>query len=229
MTLERYSRIAQVLQQRQPDLTVVTDFVHKGRNLSAILRTCDAVGVMALHSVSDDPTFRTHTGTTVGAHKWVNTFVYSDICEPLKKLKSAKFQIVAADISDNTKDYREIDYTRPTALLLGAEKEGISDQAKPYIDYSITVPMLGMVESLNVSVASAIVLSEARRQREQAGFYKKCRLDNTTYQTLLFEWMQPLLAKYCQKHGLDYPQLDEDGDIADSSWHQRVMKEVEGS
>ena len=227
MTLERYSRIAKVLQQRQPDLTVVTDFVHKGRNLSAIVRTFDAVGVMELHSASDDPTFRTHTGTTVGAHKWINTLVYSDICEPLKKLKDDNFQIVAADISDSTKDYREIDYTRPTALVLGAERYGISDQAKPYIDHSITVPMLGMVESLNVSVASAIILSEARRQREQAGLYEKCRLDNATYQTLLFEWMQPLLAKYCQKHGLSYPELDEEGDIADSSWHQRIMKKID--
>lgn len=227
MTLERYSRIAQVLQQRQPDLTVVTDFVHKGRNLSAIVRTCDAVGVMTLHSASDDPTFRTHTGTTVGAHKWVNTLVYNDICEPLKKLKNDNFQIVAADISNNTVDYREIDYTRPTALLLGAERDGISHQAKPYIDHSITVPMLGMVESLNVSVASAIILSEARRQRQQAGFYDSCRLDKGTYEKLLFEWMQPLLTKFCQKHGLDYPQLDEEGDIADSGWHQRVKDQID--
>jgi tRNA (guanosine-2'-O-)-methyltransferase len=92
VTIERYSRIAEVLRQRQPDLTVVTDCVHKGRNLSAIVRTCDAVGVMELHSVSDDPTFRTHTGTTVGAHKWVNTLVYSDISEPLKKLKKKNFK-----------------------------------------------------------------------------------------------------------------------------------------
>lgn len=224
MTAERYSRIAEVLKQRQPDLTVVTDFVHKGRNLSAIVRTCDAVGVMTLHSVSDDPTFRTHTGTTVGAHKWVNTLVYSDITEPLDKLKNDDFQVVAADISENTKDYRDIDYTVPTALVLGAEKYGISSQARPYIDHSIRVPMAGMVESLNVSVASAIILSEARRQRELAGLYEHCRLDSNTYNKMLFEWMQPLLAKYCQKHGIAYPDLDEDGDVADANWHQSIAK-----
>jgi tRNA (guanosine-2'-O-)-methyltransferase len=224
VTIERYSRIAEVLRQRQPDLTVVTDCVHKGQNLSAIVRTCDAVGVMELHSVSDDPTFRTHTGTTVGAHKWVNTTVYSDISEPLTKLKNEKFQIVAADISEQTKDYREIDYTVPTALVLGAEKYGISAEAKPYIDHSIGVPMSGMVESLNVSVASAIILSEARRQRELAGFYNSCRLDANTYNKMLFEWMQPLMAKYCQKQGVPYPELDEDGDIADPNWHQSIEK-----
>lgn len=224
MTLDRYSRIAKVLQQRQPDLTVVADHVHKGKNLSAIVRTCDAVGVMTLHSATNDPTFRAHKGTTVGAHKWVDTRVYGDISEPLLELKNNNFQIVAADITDDALDYRQIDYTQPTALLLGAEIDGISSKAKPYIDHSITIPMLGMVQSLNVSVASAIILTEARRQREQAGFYNDCRLDKTTYQTLLFEWMQPVLAKYCQKHGLAYPQLDDEGDIADPSWHQRAKE-----
>ena len=112
----------------------------QGEKLSAIVRTCDAVGVMELHSASDDPTFGTHTGTTVGAHKWINTLVYSDICEPLNKLKDDNFQIVAADILDSTKDYREIDYTRPTALVLGAERYGISDQAKPILTIQLLSP-----------------------------------------------------------------------------------------
>lgn len=223
MTAERYARVIQVLRQRQPDLTVVTDSVHKGRNLSAIVRTCDAVGVMTLHSVSADPTFRSHTGTTVGAHKWIDKLVYPSISEPLTKLKNDNYQIVAADLSENTEDYRAIDYTRPTALVLGGERDGISPEAKPLIDRFITIPMLGMVESLNVSVASAIILAEARSQRQKAGLYNQCRLDPEIYRKKLFEWMQPVLARYCQKHHLAYPELDEDGDIADANWHQSVM------
>ena len=223
MTAERYAKVIEVLRQRQPDLTVVTDSVHKGRNLSAIVRTCDAVGVMTLHSVSADLTFRSHTGTTVGAHKWIDKWVYPSIPEPLMQLKNNKYQIVAADVSENTEDYRAIDYTRPTALVLGGEKDGISSEAKPYIDRFITIPMLGMVESLNVSVASAIILGEARAQRQRAGLYDHCRLDPETYRKKLFEWMQPVLARYCQKHSLDYPELDDDGDIADANWHQSVM------
>jgi tRNA (guanosine-2'-O-)-methyltransferase len=223
MTEERYSKIVQVLSCRQPDLTVVTDSVHKGQNLSAIIRTCDAVGVMELHSVSDNAFFGAHTGTTVGAHKWVKTSLHKRISQPLSELKNNNFQIVAADLSESSIDYREVDFTRPTALVLGAEVEGISEQAQPYIDHSITIPMMGMVESFNVSVAGAIILAEARRQRENAGFYDSCRLDNDQYKTLLFEWMQPVLAKYCQKHQLDYPTLDDEGDVADSSWHQRAM------
>jgi tRNA (guanosine-2'-O-)-methyltransferase len=223
VTAARYSKIVEVLNLRQPDLVVVTDSVLKGQNLSAIIRTCDAVGVMELHSVSDNEFFGAHTGTTVGAHKWVKTSLRKKITEPLEEFKQAGYQIVAADVSASSKDYREVDFTQPTTLVLGAEIEGISDAAQPFIDHSITVPMMGMVESFNVSVAGAIILSEARRQREQAGFYNSRRLDSETFKKLLFEWMQPILAKYCQKHQLAYPELDDEGDIADPKWHQQVM------
>jgi tRNA (guanosine-2'-O-)-methyltransferase len=223
VTTARYSKIIEVLNHRQPDLAVVTDSVLKGQNLSAIIRTCDAVGVMELHSVSDNAFFGAHTGTTVGAHKWVKTSLRKKITEPLEDFKKTGYQIVAADVCATSKDYREVDFTKPTALVLGAELEGISDAAQPYIDQSITIPMMGMVESFNVSVAGAIILSEARRQREQVGLYDSCRLDSETFKKLLFEWMQPVLAKYCQKHQLAYPELDDEGDVADPNWHRQVM------
>ena len=218
MTAERFARLVEVLNLRQPDLTVVSDSVHKGQNLSAIVRTCDAVGIMDVHSAIDEATFRAHTGTTMGTHKWVETHVYQNISDPLTRLQNEGYQIVAADTAGDTVDYREVDFTQPTALLLGAEKYGISDTAAPFIDKRITVPMLGMVESFNVSVACAIILAEARGQREQAGFYQQRRLDNSRYQQLLFEWSQPLLAKYCQKHQLPYPALDDQGEIIDANW-----------
>ena len=223
MTTARYSKIVDVLNHRQPDLKVVTDSVLKGQNLSAIIRTCDAVGVMELHSVSEHAFFGAHTGTTVGAHKWVKTLLRKKVTEPLEDFKQAGYQIVAADVCTNSKDYREVDFTQPTALVLRAELEGISDEAQPYIDHSITIPMMAMVESYNVSVAAAIILSEARRQREDAGYYAARRLSDKLYSKLLFEWMQPVLAAYCQKHQLAYPELDDEGDVADPKWHQQAM------
>jgi len=220
MTPERFARAITVLNHRQPDLTVVTDQVHKGQNLSAIIRTCDAVGIEALYSVYDAATFRAHTGTTMGTHKWVDTHIYKNIDEPLIELKNQHYQIIAADTSGDTKDYREVDYTKPTAVLLGAEKYGISDAAYPYIDQCVTVPMLGMVESFNVGVACAIILSEARGQREAAGFYKERQMSDEAYNRTLFEWTQPLVAKYCQKHDLPYPALNEAGDIVDLDWRK---------
>jgi len=218
MTPERFAKAVQVLNYRQPDLTVVTDQVHKGQNLSAIIRTCDAVGIMALHSVYDAATFKAHTGTTMGTHKWVETKIFRDINTPLKSLKSDNYQIVAADTSGSTKDYRDIDYSVPTALLLGAEKYGISDAAYPYIDQCITVPMMGMVESFNVSVACAIILAEARRQREVVGLYAKRQISDELFNRTILEWTQPLVARYCQKHDIKYPELDGKGDIIDPSW-----------
>ena len=134
MTPERFKKSVTVLNQRQPDLTVVTDEVHKSQNISAIIRTCDAVGIMELHSVYDADTFKAHTGTTLGTHKWVKTNVYPTINTPLVNLKNDIYQIVAADISSLTVDYRDIDYTRPTALLLGAEKFGLSKAAREHVD-----------------------------------------------------------------------------------------------
>jgi tRNA (guanosine-2'-O-)-methyltransferase len=158
MTPERFKKSVTVLNQRQPDLTVVTDEVHKSQNISAIIRTCDAVGIMELHSVYDADTFKAHTGTTLGTHKWVKTNVYPTINTPLVNLKNDIYQIVVADISSLTVDYRDIDYTRPTALLLGAEKFGLSKAAREHVDQFISIPMQGMVESFNVSVACAIIL-----------------------------------------------------------------------
>ncbi len=220
MTPERFSRAIAVLNHRQPDLTVVTDQVHKGQNLSAIIRTCDAVGIAALHSVYDEATFRAHTGTTMGTHKWVDTRIYRNVDEPLTQLKNNNYQIIAADTSGHTLDYREVDYTKPTAVLLGAEKYGISDAAYPYIDQCVTVPMLGMVESFNVGVACAIILAEARGQREAAGFYEERQMSDEVYKETLFEWTQPLVAKYCQKHSLPYPVLNEKGDIINLDWRK---------
>ena len=157
MTPERFKKAVTVLNQRQPDLTVVTDEVHKSQNISSIIRTCDAVGIMELHSVYDADTFKAHTGTTLGTHKWVKTNVYPTINTPLINLKNDKYQIVAADISSLTVDYRDIDYTRPTALLLGAEKFGVSMAAREHVDQFISIPMQGMVESFNVSVALSLI------------------------------------------------------------------------
>ena len=218
MTPERFKKAVAVLNQRQPDLTVVTDEVHKSQNISAIIRTCDAVGIMELHSVYDEATFKAHTGTTLGTHKWVKINVYSSINIPLINLKNDRYQIVVADISSSAVDYRDIDYTRPTALLLGAEKFGVSNSAKEHIDQFVSIPMWGMVDSFNVSVACAIILAEARRQREMCGLYASRQISDECFRETVLEWTHPLVARYCRKHSLPYPDLDNQGDIKNQGW-----------
>lgn len=230
MAVARYNRTKQVLDRRQTDLTVFLDNVHKPHNVSAIVRSCDAVGVLKLHVVWPDPVIGLRAGTAMGAQHWVDVEVHQQRCAGIRQLQQQGHQVLAAHFSESAVDFRQIDYTRPTAILLGAEKDGVSDEAAALADQHIIIPMLGMVQSLNVSVAAAIVLYEAQRQREEAGMYQQPQLAPEVYDRLLFEWMQPKMAQFCQENQIDYPPLDEEGDLAaPAGWPQSVLDANLGS
>lgn len=226
MTPERFQTICKVLHQRQPDLTVITDEVHKARNLSAIVRICDAVGIQEFHCVEPVKGYRGFRGTAMGSHKWVDTVLHSDVTVGLRQLKKRGFRIVAAHLSPAALDFRAVDYTVPTALLMGTEKEGVSAAALALADEQVVIPMMGMVESYNVSAACAIILSEAQRQRQLAGLYDTRRLPDQRYHRMLFQWCQPVVTQFCDERGLDYPPLDAQGDIVDAAdWYRRVREQ----
>jgi len=223
MTPERIARLRQVLDRRQPDLTVVTDFVHKQRNLSAIVRNCDAAGVMDVHAVIGEEDYRAFRGTAMGSHHWVEVRRYAALEQAAQPLQAAGYQLLAAHLSEDALDYRDIDYCRPTAVLLGAERRGVSAAAERQVDACVTIPMVGMVSSLNVSVAAGIIIAKAQRQRQLAGMYDRCRIDEQTYQRLFFEWGHPAVSLFCRERGLRYPPLDEEGEIEEPSrWYARV-------
>ena len=213
MTPQRYQKLRRVLDSRQPDLTVLLDNVHKPHNFSAILRSCDAVGVFEAHAVWQDPKLRANHLTSGGAAKWVRICTHPDIATAVAELREQGFQLVAAHPQGDARDYRELDYTHPTALLLGAELQGLGKAALEYADERVCVPMLGMVESLNVSVAAATILFEAQRQRINTNQYAESRLDRARYHRTLVEWAHPAVASYCRRHALTYPDLDDDGEI----------------
>ena len=228
MTPERFAKIHTILAKRQPDLTVITDYVHKGRNLSAIVRTADAAGICDVHCVIGDKDYRAFRGTALGSHRWVQVHRHRDIAEPVKALKAQGYQVVAAHLSPGAVDYHEIDYTRPTALLLGAERVGVSETGGELADRHVTIPMAGMVESLNVSVAAGIILAEAQHQRQRAGLYDRQRIDRETYDRLFFEWAHPKLTEFCRRHNLEYPPLREDGELEDpSGWYAQVKAQID--
>lgn len=225
MTPDRYATLCRVLSQRQPDLTVLTDEVHKGRNLSAIVRTCDAAGIPRVHCVEPRRGYRPFRGTALGSHKWVATTLHPDISTAIDHVKARGFRIITANLSERAVDYREVDYTLPTAILLGTEKQGVSDIAVARADIEVTIPMMGMVESLNVSVACAIILQEVQRQRQQKGLYAECRLPLDEYRATLFRWCQPVVSQFCDERGLDYPLLDGEGDIVNpAAWYRSVRE-----
>lgn len=205
---------------------MVTDEVHKGRNLSAIVRTCDAIGIDTVHTVAPRRGYRGFRGTASGSHKWVEVEVYENLQTPLEQLKTQGLQIVATAITPASRSYLDIDYTRPTALLIGSEKQGISKAGLHCADFHVQVPMIGMVESLNVSVAAAIILQEAFRQRQLAGLYGSNQLEPEVQKRRFFQWAHPQVASYCDKQGIDYPEVDSvDGEIINpSEWYKSVKK-----
>ncbi|GAA0856335.1 tRNA (guanosine(18)-2'-O)-methyltransferase TrmH [Aliiglaciecola litoralis] len=223
MSPERYSKIRSILQKRQTTLTVCMEQVHKSHNVSAVVRSCDAVGVHKVHAVWDDKTERLRGGTAMGSQNWVYMDTHDSIGDAVSHLKQQDMQVLVTHLSDTAVDFREIDYTKPTAIILGQEKHGATEQAIELADTDIVIPMVGMVQSLNVSVAAALVLYEAQRQRDMAGMYDVQHLDEAACQKMLFEGGYPIFRDLCDRKNLPYPQIDEDGQIvADEQWWQAL-------
>lgn len=189
MTERRRRRIYEVLSRRQPDLTVLAEEVYKPHNLSAILRSCDAVGVGEVHAVKPTGGVATFSATSASADKWVDLVVHETVGEGVAELRARGMAVYAAHLSDDAVDYRDVDYTVPCALVLGNEKAGVTPAAAALADAHVIIPMLGMVQSLNVSVAGAVILFEAQRQRQAAGMYAGQRLSDAALNELAIRWL----------------------------------------
>ncbi|MBL4712838.1 MAG: tRNA (guanosine(18)-2'-O)-methyltransferase TrmH [Gammaproteobacteria bacterium] len=213
MTQQRLATIKACLEKRQTDLTVIMENVRKPHNLAAVARTLEAVGGLEIHAVSNKPSIRLTQMAAGGIKKWIEVINHDSIEQGIRSLKQRGHQIIATTLAPHAKDYREIDYTKPTAILVGEELEGISQQAVNMADTVITIPIIGMVQSLNVSVASALVLYEACHQRTQAGMYDSRSLDDKNYSRLLFKAYHPKIANYCDNKRLPYPAIDENAEI----------------
>ncbi len=212
-TPKRFHRIRAVLDRRQPDLTVLLEDVQVPRNLAAVLRSCDAVGVLEAHAVWPGGRLKISRPASGGNRKWLPVHKHRTLAAALEHLKSQGMRILAAHPTADAVPFREVDFTLPTALLLGNEDDGLTPEALAGADAVVTIPMEGMGTSLNVSVAAALLLFEAQRQRRAAGFYDAPRLAPETYARLLFEWTYPTLAAQCRKRGMPYPPLGPDGEI----------------
>ena len=226
MSDKRLNIILNCLNQRQPDLTVIMENVVKPHNLAAVARTADAVGVQQIHAITKQTSIKLTQMAAGGVKKYVSIEKHLSTEAGINHLKQRGFQVIATHLSDHARDYRDIDYTRPTAVLVGTELEGVSEQALSLADECITIPMSGLVQSLNVSVATALVLFEAYHQKQAAGHYEHRKLDDETFFKLLFEWYHPRVARYCKQKNLPYPKINEQGEllepVADSIAHSDI-------
>lgn len=225
MTPERFARITQVLNRRQLSMSVITDGTHKSHNVAAIARTCDAFAIHQLQVVSPKDVKRHHR-TSGGALGWLQVIRQDSTEEALDHARRQGHRIVAAHLSDQAIDYCQFDYTQPFSLVMGSELRGISATAAEQADAHLKIPMAGMVESFNVSVACALILGEAFRQRSAKGWQHYQReLPAADYEYWLFRWLYPKLAVYCDDRGLDYPPINAQGDLVEpAKWYQEVRE-----
>jgi tRNA (guanosine-2'-O-)-methyltransferase len=214
MTMERYQKVLAMLHKRQPDLTILAEDVYKPHNLSAMLRSCDAVGIGEVHATNPTGGIATFNETSASAEKWVRVQVNENIQTAVSAVRAKGMQLFAAHFSDHALDYRDVDYTKPSCILFGNEKSGVTKEAAELVDAHVIIPMLGMVPSLNVSVATAIILFEAQRQRRAAGLYDAPRYSPGELHKQVFWLLHPKEAGFYKEHGQPLPALHEDGSIA---------------
>ncbi len=191
-TERRIERVRRVLDLRQPDLRVVLESVTNVHNASAAMRTCDAAGVLHVHLIGSGPeALPVNTAISTQADKWLELHFHPTLTACLADLKRAGFQVAATCLEEGSLPHTELDYTRPTAVIFGNEAAGTSREAVEAADVKVKIPMLGMVQSLNLSVSVAVILYEALKQRQTKGFYGRRRLSDEEFEQLYGRWLKP--------------------------------------
>ena len=190
-TERRKARLLEVLSHRQPDLTLVLANIHDPHNVSAIYRSCDAFGVSQVNLYYTNTPFPAlGRKTSASARKWVESVRHKDSEALMTRLRGQGMQVLATSCTPTARPMREWDFTRPTAVIMGNEHSGVEQDLLNVADGELYIPMYGMIQSFNVSVAAAIILSEAARQREAAGMYGEPRLDAASLQAKMDEWLE---------------------------------------
>lgn len=201
MRTEREQKIREVIRQSQPDLTVVLENIYDPLNISAVLRSCDAVGIREVFVVYtkaylDKRGLVLGKKTSAGAFKWIDVYVFDDLDECFRRVRARYGRILATYLGEASQSLYELDLSIPTALLFGNEDEGVSREALALADGNFLVPQAGFSESLNISVACAVSLFEARRQRACKGYYdENAKLDAGQQEQLFKRWSLMLKEK----------------------------------
>lgn len=189
LTPERQDKIRRVAGQRQHDLTLVLANIHDPHNVSAIYRSCDAFGVAGVHLYYTDTAFPVlGRRTSASARKWVETARHKDPRSLHQALREKDCQICCTGFSPTARPLIEVDFTRPTAIILGNEHRGADAELLALSDMEMYIPMQGMVQSLNVSVAAAVILYEAWRQRHAAGMFETSSLQPEALEAMVRDW-----------------------------------------
>jgi len=190
MTNERREKIESVLSKRQNDLTVVLENVMDPHNISAVMRSCDAVGIQEIYVLNSKIPRHKKWGprSSSSAAKWLTVQQFENTEECFIQLRTKYSTILTTHLSTDAVSLYQLDLTKPVALVFGNEHSGVSEEIIQLSDGNFIIPQVGMIRSLNISVACAVSLYEAFRQKQNAGHYKKQKLDAEDYSTLFSQW-----------------------------------------
>src|SRR5689334_12897472 len=190
MTPERKDKLTSVLNKRQNDLTVVLENVFDPHNISAVMRTCDAVGVQDIYILNTKIPRHKKWGTrsSSSAAKWLTVHQFEQAQECFNTLRKRYSTILTTHLSSDAVGLYELDLTRSIALVFGNEHSGVSEEIRLLADGNFIIPQVGIIRSLNISVACAVTLYEAYRQKNKAGHYGQAGMDSEIKQGLLKEW-----------------------------------------
>lgn len=190
MTPEREKKLSNVLNKRQNDLTVVLENVFDPHNISAVMRSCDAVGIQDIYILNTKIPRHKKWGakSSSSAAKWLTIHQFENAEECFSRLKKTYSTILTTHLSSDAVDLYSIDFTKSIALVFGNEHSGVSDEIRALADGNFVIPQAGIIRSLNISVACAVTLYEAYRQKSGAGHYGEAKLESAQYERLFKEW-----------------------------------------
>ena len=190
LTDERQARIEHVLNRRQNDLTVVLENVNDPHNIAAVLRTCDAVGIMEIFVLNTTINTYKHFDDrkSSSANKWMIVHQYTDVNSCFEHVKKQYSTIYSTYLDEHSKDLYALDLTQSVALVFGNERNGLSKETLAYCDGNFVIPQSGIIQSLNISVACAVSLYEAYRQKSSSGHYDQRKVNQEQQAMLFTHW-----------------------------------------
>jgi tRNA (guanosine-2'-O-)-methyltransferase len=190
MTPERANKLEKVLLHRQTDLTVVMENVQDPHNISAVMRTCDAVGIQDIYILNTKipPHRKWGSKSSSSAAKWLTVHQYTDTEKCFADLRKKYHRIYATHLSSDAISLYDIDFTDSIALIFGNEHEGVSEEIKERVDANFIIPQVGVIQSLNISVACAVSIYEAFRQKKIAHHYDRASLTEQRINEIMMQW-----------------------------------------
>jgi len=192
MTPERTQKLQQVLSKRQADVTLVLENVHDPHNISAVMRTCESVGIQDIFVLNTKMPTHKKFGerSSSSALKWLTIHQYDNAAACFAELRKRTFRIYTTWLGTGSVDLYAMDFTQPKAIVFGNEKTGVSDEIRALADGNMVIPQVGIIQSLNISVACAVTVYEAFRQKRLAAHYDVPRLTDQHYEELWTLWSE---------------------------------------